>query len=276
MTFNFISRHLKCIYFLSLIYLSLLFVYPSVSFCQVADQEPVTISVVAANPSKEKTQTIPVKIDLPQEVKPEDIFEKGELEVQYDDVRSTYFLYNKAVILKPLETRVFNVVVRNVWTIPQAKIAELRAYSVLLLGRLKGSEFFESGKKLADGIASKLDGIIVKQGDESLGQKQRIGAYRVNMQTLDQVKEDIAKMEKLLTFQGGPPVPEMLQESKVKSDAPSTKTTWLIIFSIIVFIALLGTQFFVTWSRRASAEKAVSDQQKQQIPGSASRPSQKG
>jgi hypothetical protein len=64
-------------------------------------------------------------------------------------------------------------------------------------------------------------------------------------------------MEKLLTFVGGPPVPELLEESPLKSDAPSTTTTWLIICLIIVFIGLLGGQFFFTWNRRARLTKEV-------------------
>ncbi len=276
MAFKVSFFRVKSFYSFGLLLLGVITALPLNAFSQAVEREPVTISVVAANPSKEKTQTIPVKIDLPQEVKPEDILEKGELEVQYDDARSTYFLFNKEVTLKPLETRVFNVIVRNVWMIPEAKIAELRSYTNLLLDRLKKSEYFESAKKLADGIFVKLDGVIAKQKDETLGQKQRIGAYRVNLQILEQVKEDLAKMEKILTFQGGPPVPDMLQQSKVKSDAPSTKTTWLIIFCIIVFIALLGTQFFFTWHRRAASEKSFSDKQKQNLPGSSAKPSEKG
>lgn len=249
---------------------------PRLASAQAVDKEPVTISVVVANPSKGKTQTIPVKIDLPQEVKPEDILEKGELNVQYDDQRSSYFLFNKEVTLKPLETRIFNVLVRNVWVIPQSQIDDFRSYVALLLVRLKNSEYLETGTKLSAGINQKLDGIVAKQKDETLGQKQRIGAYRINLQVIEQIKEDIARMEKILTFQGGPPVPEMLQESKIKSDAPSTKTTWLIILSIMVFIGLLGTQFFFTWHRRAASEKAFADKQKQKLPGSASEKSKKG
>jgi len=240
------------------------------AFAQDAKTEPVTISVVVANPSKEKSQTIPVKIDLPQEIKPEDILEQGELEVHYDDQKSSYFLFNKEVILKPQETRVFNVLIRNVWIIPSNKLDEVRSYTQLLMGRLEKSQFAEQAKKVYESVNQRLDTIIIKQNDETLGQKQRIGAYRYNLRTLDEIKKDLEKMEKLLTFQGGAPVPEMLQESKIKSDAPSTKTTWMIILSIVAFIALLGFQFFFTWHRRAAAEKAFNEAQKQKLPGSSS------
>lgn len=241
----------------------------ALALAQAEKREPVTISVVVANPSKEKSHTIPIKIDLPQEVKPEDILEKGELEVQYDDQKSSYFLFNQAVLLKPEETRVFNVLVKNVWIIPNNKLSELKSYTKLLMGRLEKSEYAEQAKKIAESVNQRLDEIDTKQRDESVGQKQRIGAYRYHLQALEAIKQDLEKMEKLLTFQGGPPVPEMLQQSKIKSDAPSTKTTWMIILSIVAFISLLGFQFFFTWHRRAAAEKAVTDAHKQKLPGSA-------
>ena len=61
-------------------------------------------------------------------------------------------------------------------------------------------------------------------------------------------------MEKLLSFTGGPPVPEMMEHSPLKSDAPSTKTTWLVIFLIMIFMGLLAGQFFFTWQRRVKSE----------------------
>ena len=92
------------------------------------------------------------------------------------------------------------------------------------------------------------------QHDESLSRKSRIGAYRYHLQTMAEIKEDLARMEKLLAFIGGPPVPDILTESALKSDAPSQTTTWLVIFLIIIFVGLLGGQFFLTWHRRAQTQ----------------------
>jgi len=248
---------------------SFLFQFSAPLFSEDKNLDPVTISVVAANPSAEKTQKLPIKIDLPQEVKPDDIIEKGELQVQYDDKSSTYFLFNKEIILKPKETRVFNVLVRNVWVIPQGQLDEFKQTAAMLLKRLQNSEYFETGKKLVEGINQKLSAIALKQNDETISQKQRIGAYRHHLQMIEQVKEDLTKMEKLLTFQGGPPIPEMLKESKVKSDAPSTKTTWFIIFGILIGLGAMGAQFYFIWHRRAAAEKRGLESQKQKLPGSA-------
>lgn len=215
------------------------------------DREPVTLSVVAVNPSAEKTQVVPVKIELPQEVTPKDILETGELKLEYNEDHKSYYVYKEAVALAPKETRVFAVVVRDIWFIPQGQLDSLRGYTSLLLGRLEKSEYFATAKELADSVIKRLNEIQTTQNDESLSRKSRIGAYRYHLQTIAEIKEDLARMEKLLTFVGGPPVPEMLKESPLKSDAPSQTTTWLVIFLIIIFVGLLGGQFFMTWHRRA-------------------------
>jgi len=215
------------------------------------ERDPITLSVVAVNPSAEKPQTVPIRIDLPQEVKPHDVLEQGELTLEYDDDRSLYYVYKDAVALAPKETRVFEVTLRDVWLVPDEQIDSLKQYTGTLLGKLKGSEYYESARQLGDSVLQRLEGIATTQNDETLSRKSHIGAYRMNLQALERVKEDLARMEKLLTFTGGPPVPEMLEESPLKADAPSTTTTWLVIFLVMVFLGLLGGQFFFTWHRRS-------------------------
>ena len=230
------------------------------AFAAEPEREPVILKVVAVNPSADKTQMVPVKIELPQEVTPKDVLDKGELDLDFDEARSMYYVHKDAVELAPKETRVFQVSVRDVWFIPQAQLDSLKEYTNLLMGRLAKSDYAATAKQLGDSIHERLQQIQTTQNDESLGRKARIGAYRYHLQTIEQVKEDLARMEKLLTFVGGPPVPEMLEESPLKADAPSRTTTWLVIFLIVIFLGLLGGQFFFTWhgrTRSASELAAV-------------------
>lgn len=252
-------------FFVSLIFSSLI---PSEIFAAPnPDRETVTISVVAANPSADTPKTFPIRIDLPEEVTPDGVIEYGDLKLTYDDAKGTYFLYKQEVTLKPKETRVFNVIVKDVWFIQPKILEDLEKHGSLILDRLKGSNFFDSGKEIMDSIKKRLDDISAKQADEAIGQKVRIGQYRYNQQVIAQIKEDLAKMEKLLTFQGSVPVPEILENSKLKSDAPSTKTTWLIILSIMVFMGLLGSQFYITWQKRVRAEHEFYEKQNEELPG---------
>ena len=227
--------------------------FAGASFAAVQDREPVTISIVAVNPSAERTQLVPIRIDLPQEVTSKDVLSKGELKLEYDDKRSIYYVYKEGVPLQPKETRIFRVTIRDLWFIPKRELDDLKNYTNILLGKLEGSTYYKTGKSWAVASIEKLDEIETSQADESISRKARIGAYRYHRKAIERIKEDLARMEKLLTFTGGPPVPEMLEESPLKADAPSTTTTWLVIFLILVFLSLLGGQFFFTWQNKTKA-----------------------
>ncbi|MBI3011388.1 MAG: hypothetical protein HYY58_02715 [Candidatus Omnitrophica bacterium] len=221
------------------------------------EREPVTISVIAVNPSENKIQVVPVRIDLPQEVTPGDVLEQGELLLEYDDDRSLYYVYRDGVELAPKETKVFQVTVRDLWFIPDEQLSQLTQYTGILVEKLKDSEYYGSARQLGDTVTKRLDGIAAMQNDETLGRKARIGAYRKNLLAIAKIKEDLASLEKLISFTGGPPVPELLEESPLKADAPSQTTTWLVIFLIVIFMGLLGGQFFFTWHRRTQVSQEL-------------------
>ena len=215
-----------------------------------AQREPVTMKVVAVNPSIDKTRMVPVRIDLPSEIRPADILDHGELEVDFDTERSLWYVHKDDVQLTPKQTKVFEIIVKDVWFIPDAELDGLKGHTKLLLSRLENSEYYPFAQQLGGSIIERLEGIQTMQQDESIGRKQRIGAYRTNTEALKVVKEDLTRMEKLLSFTGGPPIPEMMEESPLKSDSPSTTTTWLVIFLVVLFMGLLAGQFFFTWQRR--------------------------
>ena len=229
----------------------------------VAEREPVVVSIVAVNPSSEKIQVVQIRIDLPAEVTPKDVLDRGGLKLEYDDKRSIYYVYKKSVELQPKQTRIFRVTIRDLWFIKQGELDDLRGYLNILLEKLEGTTYFATAKGIATTSFGRLDDIEVVQADDALSRKARIGSFRVHKQMIVSIKEDMARMEKLLTFTGGPPVPAMLEESPLKSDAPSQTTTWLVISLIMIFIMLLGGQFFFTWHSRTKVthETSVFDQQ---------------
>ena len=237
-----------------------------VQTAEAVEREPVTLRVVAVNPSTDKARTVPVRIDLPQEVKPSDVIEAGDLKVEFDTERSSYYVYKDNVTLAPKQTQIFEVVVRDLWFVPDAELNSLKDQTGILLKRLEKSAYYESSKQLGDSILTRLDDIQKMQLDETMSRKQRIGAYRRNLLALQVIKDDLSRLEKLLTFAGGVPVPPMLEESPLKSDAPSTTTTWLVIFLIIVFMGLLAGQFFFTWQRRLKITADFSDEQQAAFP----------
>jgi len=207
----------------------------------------VVVRVVAVNPSETKTQEVPVKVYLPKEVTPGDVMDKGDLEFGFDEVKSIYFVYKDKVALAPKETRVFDVELKDIWFVPDETLKALRAQSDHVIERLKETPYFEQAKPIVDVINGRLDNIATSQADESLNKELHIGLYRSNLIVIEKIKEDLARLEKMLVAVGAPPAPEMLAESKLNLKTPSKATTWFIILAILIFIGLLGAAFFFTW-----------------------------
>ncbi len=215
----------------------------------------VRFRIVAVNPSPTRTQTIEVKNYLPQEVTPKDVMDSGGLTLEYDIDKSLYYVYASGVELAPGEVRVFEVEVEDIWSIPEEEIDEVRSRVETILRLLGPTEYYDSAKQIGDTINIRLDEIIASQSDEALSRAVYIGNYRNNVRTLELIKEDIARMEKMLVTAGGPQAPEMLADAKVRSDSPSETMTWLIIFIILIFIGLLAAVLFLTWNRHAQSAK---------------------
>ena len=207
----------------------------------------VIVRVVVANPSQTKVQEVPVKVYLPQETKPDDVIDKGDLEFGFDEVKSIYFVYKDKVMLQPKETRIFEVELKDIWFIPDETLKGLKTQTEKIMERLKATAYFEQAKIVADTIYGRLDRVATSQSDESVNKELHIGLYRANLIVVARVKEDIAKLEKMMVAVGAPPAPEMLAESKLNLKTPSRATTWFVIFAIMVFIGLLGFVFFITW-----------------------------
>jgi hypothetical protein len=207
----------------------------------------VRFRVVAVNPSKTRKQIVQVKTYLPEEVKPKDIMDAGSLEVEYDDQKAIYYVFKPNVELAPSEVRVFEVEVNDIWVVPQNQLDDLKQRTESIMSRLEKTEYYAKGKEIADSIYPRLQDIATTQADEAVSRSQHIGIYRDNVQVVGKIKEDIAKMEKILATAGGPLSPEMLAKPKIKAEAPTKTMTWVVIFTIIIFVGLLAGVLFFTW-----------------------------
>ncbi|MFA7001656.1 MAG: hypothetical protein WC352_05885 [Candidatus Omnitrophota bacterium] len=215
----------------------------------------VVLRVVAVNPSDSKTQDVPVKIYLPQEARPDNILDRGDLEVGYDYDKATYYVFKDKITLLPKETKVFQVEIEDIWFVSDEILNRLKTQTDAILDRLKETPYFDQAKIVAATIHGRLAQIAVSQADESLNKELHIGLYRSNLKVIEEIKKDIAKLEKLLVSVGAPPAPEILAETKLNLKTPSRATTWFLIFAILVFIGLLGAVFFFTWQAQVRISK---------------------
>ncbi len=228
----------------------------AVAFCTLAFAD-LKLRVVAVNPSETEIKTTQVKIYLPKEVSPGDIIDSGQLSLEFDEEKSIYYVHRRDVELNPRETKIFEVTIEDIWIIPESELTFTQRRTSRILDRLEESSYYVEAAQIADSIYERLDEVRVGQTDESISRESHIGLYRTNLEVLERIKKDIDRLEKLLIYVGGPPAPEMLEDSTLKSDAPSKTTTWLIIFLIIGFIGLIGMVFFFTWHKQAQLTEKI-------------------
>ncbi|MFH0796379.1 MAG: hypothetical protein V2A65_04895 [Candidatus Omnitrophota bacterium] len=159
----------------------------------------VIMKVIAANPSRQKSQSVEVKSYLPIEIKPVNVINSGGLEVLFDKEKSCYYLYKKEVVLEPARIQPFTVELQDVWFIPQKDIDTLKTQTNELLDKVKKISYnYEEGKVVAEKILKKLGEISKSQEkDETLSLKTKIFLYRKNKDGLKEVRENLEKLRNL-------------------------------------------------------------------------------
>lgn len=193
----------------------------------------IVLKVIAVNPSKEQVQGVTVKTALPREVKPEDIVDKGGLEIVYDAQESCYVAYGRFE-LKPGETLEKLIEIRNIWIILNSEIEGVEKDLAKLSDLLANTRFSDRLAFLKNSIASKLNQIIESQKDSPSNPEQLISNYRENLSILESAKADLVLIRSFLT------------QLRI---FPAT-TIWSIIIFIIIFLGLLGTGFCLTWQKK--------------------------
>ncbi len=222
----------------------------------------VKMRIVVVNPSDSKPQIKEVRNYLPKEVSSKDVVDDGGLQVDYDEEKGLFYVIKKDVELAPLETKVFEVVINDIWMVPEDQIQEFRARTQRILERLKNTAYFEQAQTVAKTITGRLDEISKTQGDETVTKQQHIAYYRDNIKILESIREDIEKLEKLLVAVGGPPNLKVIEESKINLKSPTSKTTWIIIFAVLAFIAILAGTFYFTWMGQAKITENIFTKEK--------------
>ncbi len=218
----------------------------------------IKLRVVAVNPSEDRAQKVPIKINLPKEVTPADVVDSAGLEIGYDSERAAYYAYSDSVELKPKETRVFEVEISDVWRVPDEQMNNIRTQTARALKHLENTEYFGQAKGIVDSIERRMTEIQVKQDDDTLSREEHIGAYRVNQVMMAQIKQDVQQLEKLLQHTGAPPSIEFLKDTVFEEKKDMDRiTAWRVILGIVGFLGVLGAVFFARWFLAVKAGKGA-------------------
>ena len=164
----------------------------------------VTLKIRAINPSKVEKKKVLIKSFLPRQVKPGDVVSSGELVVSYDVTAKTYAV-GKEVELAPAESRTFEVVIRDIWEIPESDLKALAAHAGKLNDALKGSEKADTAAGLKVVIDEGIKSILARQAAASVGSVKpvdHIRAYESNRETLAGIRKDTGVLENLAIIAG--------------------------------------------------------------------------
>ena len=222
----------------------------------------IKMRVVVVNPSESKTQTKSIKNYLPKEVTMKDIKDAGELEIEYDESQGMFYAFKNDIQLAPGETKTFELVMDDVFTVHEDALKQVRGRTDNLMAQFKGKPYFDQADAIAKTIYSRLDDISKTQNDNAVNRQQHIAYFRDNLKTLEAIRADLEKLEKLVAKVGGAPDLDVIEKSDVNLKSPTTKTTWIVIFTILVFIGILAAAFYFTWQGQARVTENIFTKEK--------------
>jgi len=201
------------------------------------------VKITVKNTSPAQPRRIPIRHELPPEVTLDDVLDSNGLSIRFDPQEGVTSVYADTLELAALETKTFDVRIRDKWNIngPRidflvAKIGELR---VVIADRSN----LEAVVKMLDEAEARLKEVTVEKGPEGLTPAY-IAFYRRQADRLDAIEQVVNRIDAALK----PLSPQL----GFKIPAPDKRTTWLVIYAILGFLALISLLFFLRWFARSS------------------------
>ena len=213
-----------------------------------AEYQPAIIRVVVRNTSPDVVRTIDLRRDLPSEVKSFDVMDAGGLTVGVDSRNGTCYVFQDGLTLQPLEERTFDVRIRDKWNINRPRLDKLTGQATNLLTRVRERGVFTSIEETLQGLVDELASIAGEQGPSTLDESY-VAFYRGQSDRIDLVERKINRISSVLQ-----PV-RTNPRWGFAVQPPSMKTTWSIIYIILVFLAIVSLLFFFRWYGRSKSER---------------------
>ena len=210
--------------------------------------DTVTIKIQVQNTSPTEKRTIPVRRDLPAEVMPDDVADAGGLEVGYDSAKQLTYVHSDGIELAPRETRLFEVRVKNKWAVNEAKVALLVERANRLLAVTRDAEGPEAVIQSIEAALKDLDAL--RQGGAAQAiTPERVASFRDDLRKLNVVENRIFRLEQMLRTAQKQTLVELPNVPR-----PERRTTWVIIYSILIFLGVVSLLFFLRWYGRPKGE----------------------
>lgn len=213
-----------------------------------SDYKTAIFRITVSNTSPTETRKIFIKRDLPREIKFEDVLDGGGLDVATDPKSGICYVYKENVEVGPDETIDFDVKIRDKWNVNALWIQSLKKRTGDVLARIDAKEQYESINKILQGLIADIEKISNEHGPDTLNDKY-VAFYRDQTARLALIDRKINRIGSVLR----PMEKGTLWGFDLK--APSMKTTWMIIYIILGFLAVISLLFFLRWFGKTKAEK---------------------
>jgi len=204
----------------------------------------------------------------------DDVIDSGGLELGFDFESGLYHVFADDLSLAPDETRTFEVVLKNKWSLDKAHLFSLKVYAQSIATALEGFKESDRVQKLKEKTMRDIDELMDRKS-ESEFTEQHVVVYRKDKEKLEEIKKGVRKIEDISLQAGIMPgmaivEKEMLCEEEeekrkkgtgtigglnikeiklmagtiFKGKSLSTVATWRIIYYIIAFLGTISAVFY--------------------------------
>lgn len=201
------------------------------------------MKITVHNASATRSITHDIRRDLPPELNVDDVLDSAGLEVRFDPEKKVAYLIKYAVALEPQETKTFNVKIRDKWNINSDRMLFLQKKANDLIAQSTGKNHIEAVVNTLNSAVKDLDSIMKKKGPKELNPAY-IAYYRRQSDSLDGIEHTLNRIDAALK--------PLNTKRGYNMPAPDKKTTWLIIYVILGFLAVMSLLFFLRWYVRSS------------------------
>jgi len=201
------------------------------------------VKITVRNSSTTRARKVDVRREMPPEINIDDVIDAGGLAVRYDPKARVTYVYKDEVEVAAGDSVTFEVRIRDKWNVNMDRMAYLQEKANQLVVTTSGRDNIEAVNNTLASAMEALEAVTKEVGPETLSPAY-IAFYRRQADRLDDVERELNRVDsalKPLETKRGFDIP-----------APDRKTTWLIIYIILGFLALVSLLFFLRWYVRAS------------------------
>ncbi len=196
------------------------------------------VRITVMNSSSVQSRSIPVRRELPPEVTIEDVIDAGGLSIRYDPKERLTVVYADEIEIEPQETQTFDVRIRDKWNVNGPRIDFLQEKTADLRMATSGRNRLAAIDNMLETSASRLAAVAAEQGPDTFSPAY-ISFYRRQADRLDAIESDLNRIDSALR--------PLDTRRGFSIPAPDKKTTWLVIYAILGFLALISLLFFFRW-----------------------------